>query len=186
MAKAAVLEKIPEPVAAPEPAPAVGLIPAPVAVVPVAVVAPPKNYRILERDVKRADESVRWHVVVSPLVPYDAILNDRAFWGNVARPKGMQIGNIIEVHCADNSYFAELYILDVGAVWAKVSELRKVEFEKQSTAGDADIPGYTYSWDRIQKHHIVRDKDKQVIGFGFSSRSEAQSHLVDFVQRMGR
>ncbi len=158
---------------------------APALVAPVAVPTVPKNYRLFDRDMHRADEAVRWRVVVSPLIPYEAILNDRAFWANVVRSKDMQIGNIVEVHVADNSYYAELYVLDVGAVWAKVAQITKVDFEKQTTAGDADIPGYTFGWDRLQKHHILRDKDRQLIGQGFSSRGEAHSYLVDHVQRLG-
>lgn len=67
---------------------------------------------------------------------FDAIL-DPAYWAHVSAH--MKIGDKIEVQPDDMSYSAELRVLDVGTLFAKVGVYHKVEWDNVEVTGD--LPG---------------------------------------------
>lgn len=106
--------------------------------------------------------------------PIDAI-TDQAYWAHVSSK--MRVGDLIEVVPEDASYFAELFVRDVGKLYAKVSVLRHLELNKR----DAEVQtpaGYEVRWRGPQaKYGVVRGKD--VLKDGFVDKAEATQWITD-------
>ena len=66
----------------------------------------------------------RWSVTIDPNTPYDRMFEPE-YWSHVARK--LRIGDIIEVHAEDTTWFAELYVVAAHRLSAKVVLLRKCD-----------------------------------------------------------
>lgn len=73
-----------------------------------------------------------WHCIPEAGTPFEAVLN-RGYWAHVSR--NLSAGDRIEVFPPERSYFAELYVLGAGKLFADVKNLRHIPLQQ----ADADI-----------------------------------------------
>lgn len=94
---------------------------------PAPVAEPPKKRPKMLAESKFALASYatnRWAVTLEHGVQYERVF-EPDFWSNVARK--MRIGDIVELHSEDTSFFAELYVVAAHRLAAKLVEVRRVE-----------------------------------------------------------
>lgn len=143
----------------------------------------PKRFRIHSRqvrDVTRAEEGTRWRVVIPPTDPYEEMLKESTWSWALSGPHGeIKAGNYIELHVADNSYEALLFVREVTGGGLRVVEIRKTEFEKQVPAASLALGDFRLGWDRLQKHHVVRAKDNHVMSQGYATQLAAHTAMVE-------
>lgn len=109
-----------------------------------------------------------------PGTPFDAIL-EPAYWAHVASQ--FKPFSRIEVNAPDNSYFAELIVLDCDKMWAKVEVLRKVDFAEGATAITESIGGLKVGWGGpFHKFRVLRGAD--VLAKGFGNRVDAEAWIA--------
>lgn len=111
----------------------------------------------------------RWSVTLDDATPYDRLF-DTDYWSHVARK--LQIGDIVEVHAENGTWFAELYVVSAHRLAAKVVELRKVGL---ATAPESETVASPFSvkWRGPNgKWAIMRGND--VMQSGFASMEEAE------------
>lgn len=99
-------------------APAVAVAPIPVPINPPRKILPEARFS------QAAYATNRWSVTIDPTTPYDRMF-EPDFWSHVGRK--LRIGDIIEVHAEDTTWYAELYVVAAHRLSAKVVLLRKVD-----------------------------------------------------------
>lgn len=98
--------------------------------------------------------------------PFEKII-EPGWWAHVTAQ--LIPNQIIQVVPEDKSYFAELFILEVGPVWAKVAVLRKVDMLAQQDNADLEV-----QWSGPHtKFRVKRGAD--VLKDGFISKEEAEN-----------
>jgi len=103
-----------------------------------------------------------------------------AFWAHVAAK--LKPLDRIEVFEESGKYWAELMVLSVGRMEARVIVLRKHDLQAQEVP-TIDLGEYEVSWGGPhRKHRIVRKSDKEVIRDGFGTKEEAQIWLADHLK----
>lgn len=180
MAKAA--EKIeplkPEVVAA-APAPP----PAPV----VAVEAPkPIGLPLLTMDTFQLKESRNpgwWHC--APIGTSIEQILTPGYWANFAgkmQRQGRQC--TIEVHWADASQFAELYVVEAGRNWARVALMRHIKIE--CVAPPPDTNKFAVGWGGpVDQFRVTNLLNNTVLKAGFPSEVDAQRFLAEHLKKLG-
>ena len=107
------------------------------ATAPVATIAPveppkPRPKMLAESKFALATYATnRWSVTLEHGVSYERVF-EPDFWAHVARK--MRIGDIVELHAEDTTFFAELYVVAAHRLAAKVVELRRFDL-----AGSAEV-----------------------------------------------
>lgn len=97
--------------------------------------------------------------------PFEKII-EPGWWAHVTAQ--MIVGQIIQVVPEDKAYFAELFILEVGPVWAKVAVIRKVDMVAvQDNKADIDV-----QWSGPHTKHRVK-RGQEILKDGFLSKEEA-------------
>jgi hypothetical protein len=102
------------------------------------------------------------------------------FWAHVA--KRFKPGDIVEVRADDGSFYADLYVRAVGAVFAKVEVL----FAKELGAGlAADTDKLDVKWNVGKRcFSVVRKSDNSVVREGFQIKEDAIAWMNDHNKQM--
>jgi len=127
--------------------------------------------------IKDAEYARRIHRVDLPaglklqdLVPAD-------FWGHVSGK--FTRGDLIEVFAEDNSFYAELIVLDCSRLHAKTEVVLYQHIG--ATKGKAvklEDPDFTFEFKGPQrKWSVIRKKDKEIAKEGFADAAEASAWL---------
>jgi hypothetical protein len=108
------------------------------------------------------------------------------YWSHVAR--NLRPKDRIEVVCEDNSYFAELYVIDAGTNWANVSLLRYEVFaENEANHGVAKDPEYKISHGgNYHKWRVTRLSDGEVLKSQLPTEKAAQDWLFEHRKSLAR
>jgi hypothetical protein len=158
----------------------------PVAAAP-APAAEPKRYRIHSRqvcDVSRHSEGTHWRVIIEPTMPYEEILKEETWaWATTGQHGEMRPGNYIEVHPADLAWEVLLFVREVTGGGLVLGLCRKTEFAPRLKPTDLEHGGFKLAWDALQKHHIVRKKDNQVMSSGYKSQASAHVAMIELSAR---
>jgi hypothetical protein len=109
-----------------------------------------------------------------------------AFWAHVA-PK-LRPGAIVLVRAEDNSFFAQLFVVDSGRTWAKMHILLFVEMDAVASpeipSGDGE---FTVKWAGPQaKFRVTRVSDKAVMKDGFPNKNEADKWIIDYQKALSK
>ena len=145
---------------------------------PLAVAPPPKPRPKMLGESRFALSSYatnRWSVTLEAAVPYDRVF-EPDFWSHVARK--MRIGDIIDLHSEDTSFYAELYVVAAHRLAAKVVELRRVSLAPavQVSAGDSPMTvkfrGPHARYCIMRGGEVVKDK--------FQTEEEAIVAMADY------
>jgi hypothetical protein len=105
-----------------------------------------------------ASQSVRnqWQVSPEYGTPPEALL-DSGYWAHVSAK--LRRGDIIVALAEDNSYYAELLVLEAGKLFAKVAPLRCVEISVKQML-NVEVPdGYEIKFRGPKKWSVLRGKD---------------------------
>lgn len=117
-------------------------------------------------------------VVVSPEVRAED-LADPAAWMHVAgklRPRDR-----VEVTSEDGAWFAEFMILSAGPTWARVAELRYVDFAAEVSNPEPLPDEFIVKWGNPNtKFRVIRGKDKVVVKDGFPDADAARAWIDQF------
>lgn len=110
-----------------------------------------------------------------------------AFWSHVAEK--LKPGDRIEVLTEDNSYFAELLVVDAGRLFAKVAVLRYVELSSpdvpEGLTGVAPEFKVQYKGPAL-KHVVIRLSDNQIVQDGIALKADAHAWVKEHVQALAR
>lgn len=127
-------------------------------------------------DLSNAAHVMAYILYVPVTTPFDALLRPE-FWSHVCNR--FMIGNTVTVMPQDHAWRAELFVRDVGANWAKLAVMSKIDFEKVETGNDFVVSGFHVEWKNIgEKYAVVREKDNAVIAKGFKTKPEALAAMV--------
>lgn len=120
-----------------------------------------------------------YRVVPELNTPYEELF-DPQYWAHVSAK--FRPGDRIEVEAEDGSYYAELRVMDAGTLYAKVAELRKVDFDDNVVVGDSPaMSGYEVKWrGPIMKWSVLRGKDS--IREGEQTKGAAHSWLAEHIK----
>lgn len=139
---------------------------------PTVVPVPPKptSKKLGESNFRPAEfVTRRWSVTLEDSTPYERLF-DSDYWSHVA--KKMQIGDIVEVHAENRTWFTELYVVYAHRQAAKVVELRKVGLASAPEIEDIPSP-FSVKWRGPNgKWAVMRGND--VMQSGFVSVEEAE------------
>jgi len=112
----------------------------------------------------------RWSVTLEHGVSYERVF-EPDYWSHVARK--MRIGDIVELHAEDATFFAELYVVAAHRLAAKVVELRRIELA--ASAGEEVESPYLVKWlGPAGQWGIKRLADNQTMQKGFASQADAE------------
>jgi len=122
-----------------------------------------------------------WCVVPEINVSVEHVLKPQ-YWANVAHT--MRITDRIEVNAEDNSWFAELMVMDVGTLWVKAELMRKVEFAKHEVTSGAQEE-YVAKWNAGGKcFRVIRKADNAVVQDDIKSKGEANLWIANHTRDM--
>ena len=144
------------------------------AVEPTPIPGPPRlvKKQLFETGFKRADYVTnRWSVVLDEVTPYERMF-EGDYWVNVARK--LRIGDIIEVHAENRSWFAELYVVAQNDKAAAVVEMRRVDLAGAATVEDTASPYYVKWLGPQAQWGVKRISDNHTMQSGFASKAEAE------------
>lgn len=125
-------------------------------------------------------ESVRnqWQVEPEHGTPADALLNP-AYWAHVSVK--MRRGDIVYALPADNSYWSELLVIDVGKLYAKVVQLRCVAISQAQLVTNPIPDGFEIKFrGKDSKWSVLRGKD--VLKDKLESAQAAEGWLTDHLK----
>lgn len=111
----------------------------------------------------------RWSVTLEFGVPYDRVF-EPDFWSNVARK--MRIGDIVELHAEDTSFFAELYVVAAHRLAAKVVELRRFDLAPAVQVATDPSPLTVKFRGPHARYCLMRGEN--VVQSGFQTAEEAE------------
>lgn len=115
-----------------------------------------------------------WVATPDVKTPYEHVLKQE-FWVHVAHK--MKPMDRIEVHAEDGSYFAELMVIDAGKAFAKVAEMRKINFTRHEVGVDSD--DYDVSFIPAKRWRVIRKSDKQVMAEELPTKDEAMLWIAN-------
>jgi hypothetical protein len=120
-----------------------------------------------------------YRVVPELSTPYESLF-DPQYWAHVSAK--LRPGDRLEIEAEDGSYYAELRVMDAGTLYARVAELKKVDFDDGSVSGDQPVlSGYEVKWrGPILKWSVLRGKD--AIHDGEQSKGAANSWLAEHIK----
>lgn len=128
----------------------------------------------------RADEGTNVEDLMSP-----------SYYAHVTQR--LKPGDRLEISAEDYTWFAELYVLSVAKVSAKVALLRYVVLTKRSEdlpeqvqeqPSLPDHPDYVIKWAGANKFRVVRKEDRAVLQSGFQLADEAREWLNTHLREM--
>lgn len=123
----------------------------------------------------------RWAVIPTDGTQFDKLL-ERSYWTNVARK--LRPCDIIEVHAADGSYFAELYVRSASSLEATVVVLRHQDLAAVE-APASDGPEYFVKYrNPAARFGVLRVSDRSVLKDGFQTAELAEGWLRDYRRSM--
>lgn len=102
--------------------------------------------------------------------PFEKII-EPGWWAHVTAQ--LIVGQVIQVVPEDNAYFAELYILEVGPVWAKVAVLRKVDM-----VAVQDTKAIEIEWSGPHSKFRVK-RGQEILKDKFLTKEEAHKWVSD-------
>jgi hypothetical protein len=115
----------------------------------------------------------RWSVTFDPNTPYERMF-EPDFWSHVGRK--LRIGDIIEVHAEDTTWFAELYVVAAHRLSAKVVLLRKVDLAPASEVAAPASPLSVKYRGPHARYCVMRGEN--VIAEKFQTEAEAMVELA--------
>lgn len=127
--------------------------------------------------IKDAEYARRFHRVNLPAGLTVEDLSPPEFWGHVSGK--FTRGDILEVFAEDNSFYAELLVLDCSRLHAKVEVLlhKKIGAAKAKT-GKPEDADFTFEFKGPQrKWTVIRKKDKEIAKDGFADAAAAAAWL---------
>ena len=131
--------------------------------VPRSPVAHPSRMRLAEYDRQE------WIVNAEPGHTIDDILKP-GYWAHMA-PQ-MSAYDHIEVRAEDGSWVADLLVVQVDRMWAKV--VLKSKFEFSSSENPTDVDQHVVEWKGPQhRFAVIRISDREKIRDGFHTKEEA-------------
>jgi hypothetical protein len=129
--------------------------------------------KLLPALLQRADH-FRTHYVAA--VPEGVTADDvqqPEFWAHVATK--LRRMDMIEVLAEDESYYAELLVMDAGVGFAKVKMLRFVELEAAGESTEANS-AFKIEWKGIaKKYSVIRKSDSVTLRDGFTKKFDAET-----------
>lgn len=121
-----------------------------------------------------------WSVVLDEGSNYGDVFRPE-FWSHVAMK--FRVGDLIQVRNDQNTLYAELYIRDCGRLFAKVEEIRKIEFEVSEAVAE-DSPYYVKWASMHHKWSVFRRSDRERVKDGFETREGATLFMIDHAKSM--
>jgi hypothetical protein len=115
----------------------------------------------------------RWSVTYDLTVPYDRMF-EPDFWSHIANK--LRIGDIIEVHAEDTSWFAEVYVVAAHRLSAKVVLLRRVDLAPAAEVAATASP-LTVKYRGPHARYCVM-RGESVVGEKFQTEAEAMVELA--------
>lgn len=110
-----------------------------------------------------------WVVNAEAGTPLKAML-EPGFWAHVSVQ--MAPRDRIEVTAEDNSFYAELLVVDAGKLFAKVIVIREV---KLGSEDKSDLKNHTVLWGgNNHKWRVVRKDDRALIKSGFEQKQDGE------------
>lgn len=141
---------------------------------PVAVPPKPMPKMLPEARFSQASYATnRWSVTFDPTTPYDRMF-EPDFWSHVGRK--LRIGDIIEVHAEDTTWFAELYVVAAHRLSAKVVLLRRVDLAPAAEVAAPASP-LTVKYRGPHARYCVM-RGENVIAEKFQTEAEAMVELA--------
>lgn len=142
------------------------------AVTPIPVPVRALRKFLMESGFKRADYVTnRWSVTLDDATAYSRLF-ESDYWANVARK--LRIGDIIEVHAENRSWFAELYVVAHNDKAASVVELRKTDLAGTTEVDDATSPYYVKWLGPQGQWGVKRVSDNQTMQQSLASKADAE------------
>lgn len=83
--------------------------------------------------------------------PFSKVLEEK-YWAHVSVQ--LKRGDVIEVLAEDDSYFGEVIVLDAGKLYAKVQQLRHVEFYSELSDAKLKQGEYSIQWKGKEKRWV--------------------------------
>lgn len=129
---------------------------------------------------------VLWEVTPEVGTPFEALL-DPKYWAHVSAQ--FRRGARIEVLPPDNSYFAELLVIDAGKLFAKVKALRFVNLSEpvqpeQAVEEKSVAAGYEIKWAGRAKWRVIRSEDRATLSDGHEERQKAADWLDGHLKQL--
>ncbi len=141
--------------------------------------------------------SVTYGIVLSQSdSPTLDMLLDPTYWQHHSTK--LRPGDKIEVRTEGNLFYAELFVVDVGHMAAKMKVIMAVALENSQEAENAitvskesvdamldDTPGYTVAWaGPINRFGVKRDGQEDWVRHGFETKAAAREWAVSDLKAM--
>jgi hypothetical protein len=120
-----------------------------------------------------SDIANHFAAVLTSGTPFASVLNPE-FWSNHA-PQ-LRVGDSIEVHCDDRSWFGRVYVRDVTRKRASVSQIEFVEFGELAQSTDASLYRVKYAGPHV-KWGIELVADGKLVREGLETQEAAEVAL---------
>lgn len=106
---------------------------------------------------------------------FEDVLNP-SYWVNVT--SYLKPGSQIEVTAADNTWFAQLYVVAASKMWAKVVPLHFYDLTSKKTIKTPVNDEFYVKWanDKL-KFRVHRKSDKQALKDGFDTQELAKEYI---------
>ncbi len=105
------------------------------------------------------------------------------YWAHVAQ--SLKQGDRIEVEAEDGSYFAELFVQDVGRTWVKVAVLREIQLDNTAKELPQELKEYDVTYKgKISKWCVVRLGDQSLVYEGGNMKQDAVNWLTEHVKAL--
>lgn len=111
----------------------------------------------------------RWSVTLEHGVSYERVF-DPDYWSNVARK--MRIGDIVELHAEDTTFFAELYVVAAHRLAAKLVELRRFDLAPAVQVA-ADTSPLTVKYRGPHNRYCLM-RGENIVQSGYQTAEEAE------------
>ena len=106
-----------------------------------------------------------------------------SYWVHVT--KKLHKTDRIEVIPEDGSWYAELMVLSVEAIYAKVILLKYLNLAEEAAKISAPAQEYFVKYgNNTSKHRIIRKSDNKVLKEGFNTAAEATQYLDDHLKQV--
>jgi hypothetical protein len=115
----------------------------------------------------------RWSVTFDPSTPYERMF-EPDFWSHVGRK--LRIGDIIEVHAEDTTWYVELYVVAAHRLSAKVVFLRRVDLAPAAEVAAPASPLSVKYRGPHARYCVMRGEN--VIAEKFQTEAEAMVELA--------
>lgn len=119
-----------------------------------------------------------WHCAPDHAAIDDLLQPD--YWANFTGK--MRRNSTIEVHWADSSQFAELYILDFGRNWASVALIRHIRLERTIAPPKVDQFQIGHHGP-VDQWRIANLSNGSVLKAGFATEEDARKFLAEHLKK---